>query len=330
MDAIESLSQLGQVRPADQAVLTAALERLEEAAGQGNPAGRPARWRSRRFCTAIGAVAAGTVVVLAVLHIGHPAVPTRRMAAKPAPLTTAGGHEHHVITSVLAAFSASADDVIAVTKTMRGDFGTLGATTIWVAPAQATPGSTVRSRIRLLTPGGARQMDLWLTYQAPASTGQASTGQAASNCAAIFTRPRIVPPAEHGVHGRVIAVYYQTHAWISGKVTVQAATLPSAATLDTCLKSGQWTVRGPAVVDGARTVELTSPSGQETLWVSAATFLPVRLVSSGPDVDTITFTFSFLPPTAANEAKLRPPPAPAGFRKIASSLTRRWHPAARA
>jgi hypothetical protein len=36
--------------------------------------------------------------------------------------------------------------------------------------------------------------------------------------------------------------------------------------------------------------------------VSAASFLPVRLVSGGPNVDTITLAFRFLPPTVANEA----------------------------
>jgi hypothetical protein len=54
--------------------------------------------------------------------------------------------------------------------------------------------------------------------------------------------------------------------------------------------------------------------GYLRLWVSAATFLPVRLISAGPDVETITYSFSFLAPTAANKALLTPP-IPAGFSK---------------
>ena len=73
---------------------------------------------------------------------------------------------------------------------------------------------------------------------------------------------------------------------------------------------------GRGVLHGTRVVELASRGGDERLWVSAATFLPVRLVSSGPDVDTITFGFRFLPPTAANEAVLATPSAPAGFRRL--------------
>lgn len=52
--------------------------------------------------------------------------------------------------------------------------------------------------------------------------------------------------------------------------------------------------------------------------ISAATFLPDRLIETtptpyGPTV--ISFTFSFLPPTAANETRLAVP-VPAGFARM--------------
>lgn len=327
MDALKMLGQLGQVQPADPAVLDEALELLEEGIGQDRRlawtsarAARPHRWLFTAAVAAATVSAAATFVVVTQLH--RPAAPARSAGASPAahgksvtgPAGLAGGTSSgpQVIAAVLTAFSASADDILAVTKTMRGDFGTVGKTTIWMSPAQAAPGSTVRSRTLTLTLAGARQMDQWLTYTASTVARSASDG----TCAAIFARPRIVSSSATGVPGTLTAVNYLSRWWAKGGVTIQTATVPSAAALRACLKSGQWSVTGRGVLQGARVVELASPGGDERLWVSAASFLPVRLVSSGPNVDTITFAFSFLRPTAANEAVLATASAPAGFRRL--------------
>ncbi len=330
MDVLKALGQLGQVQPADPAVLDAALERLEAAIGQDRAlhrasarAGRRRPWLVTAAAAAVAISAAAAFVV--VTHPDHPAAPARSAGASPAAhgksvtepagpagLAGATSSEPRVIAAVLTAFSASAGDILAVTKTMRGDFGTVGKTTIWVSPAQAAPGSIVRSRTLNMTLGGARQSEQWLTYTAPTVRRSAGDG----TCAQIFRRPRILSSAATGVPGTLRTVMYLAHWWAQGAVTVQAATVPSAAALRACLKSGQWSVTGLGVVRGTRVIELANPGGYERLWVSASTFLPVRLVSSGPDVDTITFGFKFLPPTAANEAALATPPAPAGFRRL--------------
>ena len=87
---------------------------------------------------------------------------------------------------------------------------------------------------------------------------------------------------------------------------IRPATVPTAAGLTACLRDGQWReLRRSA---GGRSVELVTPDGSGRMWVSAATFLPARLTETtptpyGPTV--ISFTFRFLPPTAANEARAR-------------------------
>ncbi len=89
---------------------------------------------------------------------------------------------------------------------------------------------------------------------------------------------------------------------------------PTAARLRACLNAGQWLVAGHGVIAGTKVVELVTAGGALRLWVSAATCLPVRLRSSGPDAPDITFTFAFLAPTRANLAMLTPP-VPAAFAK---------------
>jgi hypothetical protein len=326
MDALKVLGQLGQVRPADPAVVDAALERLDEAISQDRRLARTNARAGRRrpwlFTATVAAAAVSTAAAFVVVtHLDRPATPagtnpaagTKAVAGAGGPTGFAGATSSgpRAIAAVLTAFSASADDILVVTKTMRGDFGTVGKTTIWVSPAQAAPGSTVRSRTLNLSLAGAPQTDQWLTYTAPTVAHSA----AGSTCAAVFARPRMSSSAT-GVPGTLTAINYRFHWWVQGAVTVQGATVPSAAALRACLKSGQWSVTGRGVLQGTRVVELDTPGGYERLWVSAATFLPVRLVFCGPDADTITFAFGFLPPTAANEAVLATPPAPAGFRRL--------------
>ena len=121
------------------------------------------------------------------------------------------------------------------------------------------------------------------------------------------------PPAA-GVRGTLTFVSYLSHVWGRTAASLQAATLPSTAGLQPCLKDGQWHVVAHGVLAAAKVTELATAKGYERLWVSAATYLPVRLISTGPDVDTIIFAFRFLPPTPANQAALTPP-IPEGFVK---------------
>jgi hypothetical protein len=77
------------------------------------------------------------------------------------------------------------------------------------------------------------------------------------------------------------------------------------------LACGAYTVTGKqAVVNNVDAIEITGDSGQLTLWVSRATYLPVRL-DDGP----IQTSFQWMPATPANQAQLNMP-IPAGFRQV--------------
>lgn len=318
MDALELLGQLGDVEPADQAVLDAALQKLADATGRdtGRP-GRPKAWQLRRPRLIIGAAAAlATAAAFTILAAGsgQSASVNRTGGSRSAGQTqpsaapaAATGHSP-AITAILTAFSADSGDILSVTKTMTGDDGTVGKTVIWVSPAVAAAGTTVRSRITNFTPAGARQADMAITYTAPA----APPARAGTACGAIFGRPRAEPPPATGLPGSLTFVNYLSRIWSTGRVAVQAATLPRTAGLRACLKDGQWRIAGYGVLGGAKVIELVTPDGYERLWASAATYLPVRLISAAPDADTITFDFRFLPPTTANQALLTPQ-IPAGF-----------------
>jgi len=269
----------------------------------------------RRLVTAAAAsalAAAGTVAVIGGL--GHPQSPAPAGATGPAgaghggpPRPTSGAG---TVAAILAAFSASGNDMLMVTKTMRGDYGTEGPVIIWLSPADPVPGTTVRSRILSFSLAGARLTDQAVTYRASAAAAATS----GASCAVIFHRPKFALPPGPGVRGTLTFVSYRGNFWGKTAVAVQAATVPSAAGLRACLKEGRWRVVGHRVLAGAKVIELATVQGDERLWVSAATYLPVRLISTGPEVDTITFAFKFLPPTAANQAALTPP-IPKGFAK---------------
>jgi hypothetical protein len=167
----------------------------------------------------------------------------------------------------------------------------------------------VRTRILNYSLSGAHQLDMGITYTAVAPTSRS----ARTACATVFRRPRAALLPAEGPRGTLTYVNYRQHSWGRSAVAVRAATAPSTA-LRTCVRAGQWHISGRGTLDGAKVIELMTATSPERLWVSATTFLPVRMVSSGPGVDTITFSFSFLAPTAANEALLSPP-IPAGFSK---------------
>jgi hypothetical protein len=323
VDVIELLSKAGAVEPADPDVLEAALRKVAEAAGRQSRQTRVPRrtvLRSPRLIAAAAAAvlaAAGSLAVVTRLdhdvHAGSGPAGSARSAVAPFASARASARPP-TIAAILTAYSASGGDILKVTKTMSGDDGTLGETIIWISPADAAPGTVVRSTIQQFTLAGGVQADTALSYTAP-TTAPVVAG---SGCGEIFGRPRAVAPGTPGIPGTLTAVNYLGRVWTKGSVTVQAATVPGAAALRGCLNDGQWQDVGNGVLSGMKVIELVAAGGYEHLWVRADDLLPVRLVSSGPDVDTITFTFEFLPTTAANQAVLSPPSIPAGFAEVSA------------
>jgi hypothetical protein len=325
VDGLELLSELGHVEPADEAVIDSALQQLAETVGRGRPHipinSRVIRRRRLIAAAAASALAAAGIVAVAISleRTGSPAPSgvARSAGAGPDRPTNAAAHgglsrtapRESTVTAILTAFSASSDDILMVTKTMSGDYGSLGPTVIWLSPVEAVPGATVRSRILTFSLAGTLQADRALTYLASAAAPATASG-----CSTIFSRPRVALPPALGVRGTLTAVSYQTHVWGTAAVAVQAATLPGTTELKACLKYGQWHIVPHGGLAGDKLIELADVQGYERLWVSSASYLPVRLISTGPGADTITFTFRFLPPTAANQAALTPP-IPKGFAK---------------
>jgi hypothetical protein len=327
MEPLERLCQLGQVERVDQAVLDAALAELAETiyreASSGLARTSTVRRRhGRTAALAAVAVLAAAATFAAAAWLGHSAPTSRPVGAQSgshgrpstAPTSTGSSRpasaESRTMAAVLTAFSASGNDILMVTKVVRGE-GTCCRTIIWT-PARSTPGTTTRTRIKNFSLGGSRLSDMELSYTAPATTPPASS----AGCDEVFLRPKIALAPAKGLPGTMTRVDYLDRLWVDGDVRVEQATVPGAAPLRACLKDGQWRDIGQAELGGAKVIELVSADGFVRLWVSAATFLPVRLVSTMPrpyGPATITFTFKFLQPTAANEAALRPPPIPAGF-----------------
>jgi hypothetical protein len=314
MDALELLDRLGRVDPADRAVVDAALQRLAEAAGRDGHQDRRARARHRGLIAAAAATAALTsaAAYIGVSALDHSGPVDRPGASSATHARTSPGSPARAsaVAAMLTAFSARSNDILMVTKTMSGSYGTLGKTVMWVSPAMPGPGTTVTSRILTFSLAGSRLGDLAFTYTAPAKPASAGT----SGCGEIFSRPRIAHSDANGTPGTATIVLYPQHLYVKADAAVRSATVPSAAGLRSCLASGQWRVLDHSTLDGVRVVELVTPAGFERLWVSAASFLPMRLVSSGPDADTITFSFGFLPPTTANLAMLNAA-IPAGFKR---------------
>jgi hypothetical protein len=255
-------------------------------------------------------VSAAASAVLAVAAAGAATAGPRSAApaSRPGPQSAPARPSRPTVAAILTGFSASGRDILKVTRTGSGGLGPIGKAVIWVSPADAAPGTTVRSRILSITTAGALFSDIGLTYTASAAHPAAP----GPGCATIFLRPHADMLPARGSPGRLIAVYYPQHTWAKAAVAVQAAITPGVAGLRACLAAGSWHAAGPGTIGGARVIEFTGSYGTR-LWVSAATFLPVRMVIPGPGPGQAwTYDFRFLAPTSASQAMLKPP-IPAGF-----------------
>jgi hypothetical protein len=142
---------------------------------------------------------------------------------------------------------------------------------------------------------------------------------------------------------QAIDVSYSKKSWSLEKVTDQGSPAPSpgSASLPTCTRSlnvipgldnraqaaawfraevscGQLKAAGTGTVDGASVVKLifSRPGATFCFWMDTATYLPVRETQALHETMTSQDDFQWLPPTAANRAKLRLPVPPAGFTQI--------------
>jgi hypothetical protein len=130
------------------------------------------------------------------------------------------------------------------------------------------------------------------------------------------------PSVKHGCGQALGAFPLLFRLGLPGTAT-SASSLPStvAVALRTAVSCGTLAVAGHQAVDGTETIKLTSRPGSlisETIWVDPGTYLPVRVtVRSALGYSPVqqTADFTWLQPTAQNQAKLTVP-IPAGFRRV--------------
>jgi hypothetical protein len=122
--------------------------------------------------------------------------------------------------------------------------------------------------------------------------------------------------------GRAVIVDYDHRQWWSRASEGVTCAPLTPQTIEQDVTAGRYSLTGHGVIDGRRALRLvstTTTSGLHqltkltTLWVDAATYLPIQSTSTGHLTDKTVF--AWLPATAANRAVLRVA-VPAGFRHI--------------
>ena len=218
---------------------------------------------------------------------------------------------------LLAAISAASSDIayMRVTEvTNSPDVLNLSGES-WLSPWQPSTGQQVHNRQVRLDRDGTPVLDMELTYDWPAP-------------------PTPSAPRSLSTKGSAITVNYKTKTWSAeneGVCDVCELTAVYPTNLSELIRDSDFKEVGRVAVDGHRAIEFHSVAIGDsatlwvrinsTLWVDAATYLPLRLTSTSSlrhgYTDTRTIDYQLLPATPANLAKLTPP-VPAGFRKVAN------------
>ncbi|MHB1776066.1 MAG: hypothetical protein ACYCU7_08775 [Acidimicrobiales bacterium] len=135
--------------------------------------------------------------------------------------------------------------------------------------------------------------------------------------------------------GRAVVVDYRLGEWWARGSEGVTCTPPTPQSIEHDLATGHDTLVGRAIVGGRETLELRSTvttSGPHpvarstTLWVDAASFLPIRSTSVGRVGEQTVFRW--LPATPANAGILHAT-VPAGFRHVGTSAAPAARPAGR-
>lgn len=269
--------------------------RARGAAGEPAVTVRARRRRARRLVpVAVAGAAAAAVAAVTVAGTGGTAV-------KPAPPAAAAGglpSSSSVRNAVLAAFDASADDIVHVhvvgvtpgEPTMTQDQ--------WQSPVTVRTGAVVHFRL-LNFWGGAPQQDVGMIWTQPASAA-----------------------SRKSVTGELIDVEYDSKTWSDQKATQVAGGVFGVQEVRNEIAQGYLHVDGRTTVGGQQAIKLSLrgvPGDDSTVWVDASTYLPIKSVSimTNGARGTTTATYQMLPPTPANLASLNVP-VPTGFTRTAT------------
>jgi hypothetical protein len=212
-------------------------------------------------------------------------------------------------TRLLAAIDTASGDVLYTHGGPAPGGGT------WLSPAYPQPGQKVRFRILGLGSDG-------LVYK----DGEYS-----------FTLPENEPPSSYiadfdqgglQLSGTDLVVNHFRHVWGVWHGQFVLGFPLDAAGIRAEIANGQFTVVGPTELHGRQAIELkiNVPPNNEApphttaarLWVDATTYLPVQQYVRRSNGEHYVQEFTFLPPTPANLAKLRPV-IPAGYIQVSGN-----------
>ena len=257
--------------------------------------------RTIRLLSGIATTAALAGVVTALTLPGgtHKAIPNGGVAPS-APIT-----KTTLEAKLLAALSSNSDIVYETGWTTNTGVAPI-TQKFWFYPWLPTAGQRVRTRELTDSTDGKVHTDVGTTYVMPAPSSK--------SCGL---------PGWHTAQGDYIFVDYAAKTWFDNKhdtLLIGPPRSPAELIKDT---GEHWTI-SHTTLDGRPALELTTKgtagdnSWDTSLWFDAGTYLPLREVTSfGPkNIRTsATFSYQYLPPTAANLAQLMPP-IPSGFRQV--------------
>lgn len=189
--------------------------------------------------------------------------------------------------------------------------GTRGGT--WLSPWYPRPGQQVRVRVLGLDDRGITAKDSEYIFRYPAAHRGASRPDSSLDWGAL------------NVSGTIIQIDHSRHTWGEWHHASIYLALPvNPAGIRHQIASGNLRVIARTTVRGHLAIELamtTSSGGSGPLrittahlWVDARTYLPMRELLKFSDGRQDLTDYTFLPPTAANLAKLQPV-IPAGYQR---------------
>lgn len=274
-----------------------------------------------RFAAALATAAAVAVAAIITSSSAHPGTTDTVPRATEATGQASGLESLPASTdqaAVLTAMQQAAPDILQVqeTTTVAGSGSTTEET--WTSPAQPRLGQTVQSRILTLQADGAPLRDVEMTYTVPMG-------------------PASYSPLIDGVRttGEVIDVEYSTSTWSDQRdqTIVQppggpvVVTAEAGGSLQQQLQSAEGAELTRQSIQGQPAIEFRWVLSSWTtidLWVNQRTYLPITevayfIVGSPSDQQrgVTEASYSYVPPTAANLAQLKPP-IPPGFVQTAA------------
>ena len=302
---IDELEALDRFRSDMSAPTPACRERvrraLSEAVAAESSPGHQKAHRPRRLRLAVSGVALASLVALLLARPGGGG--SRDRAGLPGSLRTA----------ILTAYDSRAASIFEIHQTITASNGHDFVFDVWKSPGLPQGGQQVHTRMRLGDANDSPIQDFEITYSSPAHLGSGGS----------------FSPV-----GDVVDVDYATRSWSHQSEAplpppgLDTPDVVEVASLKDTLAKGNWTVIGPASLNGEQVIKLSDnnpPSGKSlVVWVDTQSYLPVQEVftyttgdGAGRVDGIVTSTLEYQPATAANLANLQVS-IPAGFTRTAA------------